>query len=301
MPQRGMSTPANEVVLATDLSEASLMALPWAARFARAWQASVRLVYVEEVSEALVSDRASLSRARSSADDRRRGSILPKLEERLHRRGVAVVHTKTLRGTPRRVITEYAEELQAPLIVMGRRSRSLLGELLIGSTTDRVLRVSRAPVLVVPAAAEDPTGLEAILAPTDFGPRAAGALAWTCGLARALKLSRVVLAHVIEQLPLMPESKTSLAERERCAERLSTLAAPHRPMVNPAVLTGLPPSAGLLEAAEAHSCGLIVAPSTGKGTLGRVFLGSTTERLIERGKVPVLVLPRDYPLPGAAA
>jgi nucleotide-binding universal stress UspA family protein len=51
-------------------------------------------------------------------------------------------------GTPFRVITEYAQQNGAGLIVMGRRGLSGLQHVLLGSTTERVLRNAPCPVFI---------------------------------------------------------------------------------------------------------------------------------------------------------
>ncbi len=46
-------------------------------------------------------------------------------------------------------VVEYAADHDADLIVLGRTGQSGLSEVLLGSTTDRVLRRADAPVLTV--------------------------------------------------------------------------------------------------------------------------------------------------------
>lgn len=53
-------------------------------------------------------------------------------------------------GSPADVILKVAGELDADMIVMGTRTHSSLGKLLMGSTAQKVLQASEVPVLVVP-------------------------------------------------------------------------------------------------------------------------------------------------------
>src|SRR3954447_4268984 len=53
---------------------------------------------------------------------------------------------------------------------------------------------------------------------------------------------------------------------------------------------------GLLELAAAHDARLVVVGSSSSGLLGRVALGSVTERLVHTAVVPVAIAPRGYPL-----
>jgi nucleotide-binding universal stress UspA family protein len=49
-------------------------------------------------------------------------------------------------------ILEHAESVRADLIVMAKHARTAISRFLIGSTTERVLRQAKVPVLVIPVA-----------------------------------------------------------------------------------------------------------------------------------------------------
>ncbi|OBC05381.1 universal stress protein [Mycobacterium sp. 852013-50091_SCH5140682] len=52
---------------------------------------------------------------------------------------------------------------------------------------------------------------------------------------------------------------------------------------------------GLIELAVANQANLVVVGSSSSGLLGRVALGSVTERLVHTAEVPVAIAPRGYP------
>jgi nucleotide-binding universal stress UspA family protein len=52
-------------------------------------------------------------------------------------------------GRPHAVIADYAEEYDVDLIVMGSHGRSGVRRALLGSVTERTLRSTHVPVLVV--------------------------------------------------------------------------------------------------------------------------------------------------------
>jgi nucleotide-binding universal stress UspA family protein len=52
-------------------------------------------------------------------------------------------------GNPADQIIHRAEEVQASLIVMGRRGRSAIQRWVLGSNSERVLRYAHCPVMVV--------------------------------------------------------------------------------------------------------------------------------------------------------
>lgn len=53
---------------------------------------------------------------------------------------------------------------------------------------------------------------------------------------------------------------------------------------------------GLIELAAEHDASLVVMGSSSAGLLGRVALGSVTDRLVHTAAVPVAIAPRGYPL-----
>ena len=69
--------------------------------------------------------------------------------DRARKSGVTV-ETAVLHGTPYRSILDRIDAVDADLVVLGSRGRRGLARYLLGSTTDRVLRLSSVPVLVLP-------------------------------------------------------------------------------------------------------------------------------------------------------
>lgn len=53
---------------------------------------------------------------------------------------------------------------------------------------------------------------------------------------------------------------------------------------------------GLTELVDQHNADLVIVGSSSSGLLGRVALGSVTDRLVHTAAVPVIIAPRGYPL-----
>jgi nucleotide-binding universal stress UspA family protein len=92
---------------------------------------------------------------------------------------------------------------------------------------------------------------------------------------------------------------------EKAEEDFATSAAPahdelRREVQSEAVelecreLTGPSAARALHEAAEATDAGLLVVGSTRRGAVGRVFPGSTADRLIHGAPCPIAVVPREW-------
>jgi nucleotide-binding universal stress UspA family protein len=52
-------------------------------------------------------------------------------------------------GTPHEVIIDYAKKIDADIVIMGTYGRSGLSRVLLGSTTERVIRRVHCPVLPI--------------------------------------------------------------------------------------------------------------------------------------------------------
>jgi nucleotide-binding universal stress UspA family protein len=71
------------------------------------------------------------------------------LENELADHGYEVPHVAIRFGNPGHEIAEYAEQVEAGLIVVASHGKSGLKRLLIGSVADRVVRLAHCPVLVL--------------------------------------------------------------------------------------------------------------------------------------------------------
>ncbi len=71
--------------------------------------------------------------------------------DRADEAGLQSVEASVLSGTPARSILNYADERDIDLVVMGTHGRTGLGRYLIGSVTERVVRITEKPVLTVSA------------------------------------------------------------------------------------------------------------------------------------------------------
>ena len=67
----------------------------------------------------------------------------------LERRSGRQVHTSVRVGQPADAILTLERELDIDLIVMATHGRSGLGRLMLGSVADRILRASRAPIVLL--------------------------------------------------------------------------------------------------------------------------------------------------------
>lgn len=137
------------IVWATDGSASADRCLPIVEKLAREDGAAVTAVHIQEFTIA--------PHAASEPVDLDESSHLGKIEgqvKRLVEAGAAAqLKVESVAGRHvAHLIAEAAGQENADLLVVGTRGHSKLGGLLVGSVSDRLLKIARCPVLVVPAA-----------------------------------------------------------------------------------------------------------------------------------------------------
>ncbi|EMA08182.1 universal stress protein [Haloferax denitrificans] len=223
-------------------------------------------------------------------------------EARASQSGVSVV-TSVERGEPYRVITEYAAERDADLVVMPTHGRTGLSRLLLGSTTERVVRRSDVPVLTVrPDAATDLAYPYAdVLTPTDGSACATAAVAFGSELAAATDaaLHAVSVVNVAAfgadiRGPLLIDE---LEERASGAveKAADAAAAAGVETVRKSVGRDVSIHDGILAYIDEHDVDIVVMGTHGHTGFDRYMLGSVAEKLVRTSPVPVVTVrePRD--------
>jgi nucleotide-binding universal stress UspA family protein len=192
----------------------------------------------------------------------------------------------------------------ASLIVMGTHGLGGFRKLVLGSTTERVLRETRVPVLAVPAHGAstvlDPSGtqfaIESILAATDFSQTATDALRLAAELAASFSVPLIV-THVVTPVvvPLRWQSYVVPADDERLKserERLETSLRDLSIRVHGEVVVSVGrPTESIAALAEEKKAGLIVMGLFAETSAFGRRPGSIAYRVASMADVPVLVVP----------
>jgi nucleotide-binding universal stress UspA family protein len=191
------------------------------------------------------------------------------------------------------------------LIVAGRQKRDILGELFVGSTTDRIIRKSKAPVLVAkPHALKEIKGkvvelfcgdlFRKILYATDWSPCAERAKTYLSALRKA-GASEVVVVHVmaewLSESPYLNEEALA-KRRKQVKEKLGALEQKLQSggfEVKSSIVEGKP-YREINRLATEEDVSLIVMGSHGMGLVEGVFWGSVSQRVVEYSEKPVLVV-----------
>lgn len=138
----------DQILVPTDGSEGSEIAFEQALDLAKTYSATVHLLYVVEPVAV-----SSVQLEMLEEELRRRGEVvLQELAGRAKSQEVTAI-TELRSGRPAEEILEYVDENEMDLVVMGTHGRTGLDRYLIGSVTEKVVRLSEKPVLTV----RDPT------------------------------------------------------------------------------------------------------------------------------------------------
>lgn len=200
-------------------------------------------------------------------------------------------------GTPEQEIVRCADRYGAGLIAMSTHGRPELVRMLLGSVTDRVIRTSPVPVLVIhpPTMSLDrvspPAGRKLrVLVPLDGSTIAEEAARMAVSLLRP-EIIEVSLLTVVGT----PQREITLA-REILDSTASGLSA-RGVSVSTTVVEGEAANQIAALAAE-DGFDLIVMSTHGHGMLTRTLVGSVTDRVVRTSEVPVLVIqPRSMEVP----
>ena len=290
------------VLCPVDFSEISQHALDHAAAIARWYEARLTLLYVfanlptMNLPPLVLEDA---DRERLLSDLRRMAAAVP--------RDVPVEFSIQEAGFVHEEILAQLGATHADLLVLGTHGRSGFQRLFLGSVTEKVIRKTTCPTLVVPPRAPDvpagsPIQFRRILCAVDFSESSLDALAHAINMAEEANAQLTVL-HVVEFPPMLNVEPTmpavdlsrlreaAASDGRRKLEELIPEEARTYCTVDTAVVEGRAYREILRQATERQS-DLIVMGVHGRGALDLLVFGSTTHHVIRASACPVLIVRR---------
>ncbi len=206
-------------------------------------------------------------------------------------------------GVPYREILRIAEEEKVSLIVSGRQKRGVLGEIFIGSNTDKIIRYGKATVYIPKLPSIFAVDKEAcarycakpftrVLYPTDWSACAQEALRYLKGLKEA-GVEEVVVAHIMDEeaMGLQPPEKVKEFERidREKLEKVEQELKDEGFKVTTTLHVGKA-AKHLMEIARLEDISMIVMGSHGKGSVEGMLWGSVSRAVVEYSDRPVLLV-----------
>ncbi|MFB6171302.1 MAG: universal stress protein [Haloarculaceae archaeon] len=282
----------DRLLFPTDGSEGAAAALDHALDLAAAHDATLHVLNVADTT------RDSLTLVQGDVVDalEREGErIVEAAADRARSRGVDVV-TAVLQGEPDRTIVDYAADRDVDLVVLPTHGRRGIERILLGSTTERVVRRSTVPVLTLRPGTEPGYPYRDVLVPTDGSDCAAAALAVGADLATAAGATLHLLS-VVDVASLGIDVRTDLqadALEERATEVVGEAAKTATDAGVESVTEAVESGAsihGTVEAyVAAHGVDVVVLGTHGRTGVDRYLLGSVAEKLVRTSPVPVLTV-----------
>lgn len=193
----------HSVLIATDFSRYSTVALNIGLELAHEYQAEAHVVFVLHSDEFLIAGPDAYVAAKDAA---RRDLLELKAElRRSHSYTEGKdYHLLLMEGDVAQSILDCARKRKIDVIVVGTHGRGGLGKMLMGSVAERVFRQSPVPVMTVgPHLHRSARGFvpRNILLPADFTPASEGAAHYAGTLAREYNAKLTVL-HVLDYAEL---------------------------------------------------------------------------------------------------
>jgi len=142
---------AKAIIFPTDFSDLSEASWPWVQRLAAVLDAEVHCIYVVEppVIYGTLGMEATVLPTAEELSESARQRLDDFTKEHASQVAGGIIG-KILVGRPSESIVEYSDSVDSALIVMSTHGYSGLKHVVLGSTTEAVLRHAQCPVLSVP-------------------------------------------------------------------------------------------------------------------------------------------------------
>ena len=195
-------------------------------------------------------------------------------------------------GEAAEVILE--KEKSYDLIFMGSHKKGLIQRILIGSTTEKVVKYSHKPIFLLKG--KEPEGIKKVLIAYDFSEHAKRAMEFGLNLVKPFN-PQIFILNVEEtiEIPFVVEIKDVLSEKYK-EEKLKHLKEVEAKLkkegfwVEAIMIEGTSPAEGIRKFLQENPhVDLIILGSRGLSGLKRVLIGSTSSELVRSLEIPMLI------------
>ncbi|HYM05259.1 MAG TPA: universal stress protein [Terriglobales bacterium] len=296
------------ILLATDFSEASAAALPYAAAISRRYGSELHVAHmlspayiIPSVPDSPVTPNSIHEAARADAQQQ--------MEALAASLKTLTPHTYVREGKVWDGLSEIVRTQQIDLLIVGTHGRTGVGKLLLGSKAEEILRQAPCPVLTVGpkvsgrAKLPELAGVEKDIPPveisvrqivyaTDFSPESLAAAPFAASLAQEFQ-AKLTLLHVIEKFT---DSDRRPKPLELMLQRLEKLVPEDARLwcsPRPSVQFGPPADCILQEALASRADLIVLGVRAGAGLLGAAthLPWTTAHKVIASAHCPVLTAP----------
>ncbi|MDO6597088.1 universal stress protein [Oceanihabitans sp. 2_MG-2023] len=271
-----------KIIVPIDFSEHSEYALETAAVLAKKYNAEILALHMLELSNALISSAENLQQEETV--------FYLKLAEQKFQEFLNKDYLQDVNVTPLvkhfkvfSEVSEVAKEHDVDLIIMGSHGASGLKEVLVGSNTEKVVRHSNIPVLVIK---QNPilTDFENVIFASDFSDEAVAPYLNASKLFEALN-TKVHLVYVN-----LPDNRfrSSTEIEKRVATFLKKADGNLDKMKNVAYVNDYTIEQGVLNYSNIVGADLVAVATHGRKGLAHFFEGSISEDIANHSTLPVM-------------
>lgn len=296
------------ILIPLDGSTFAQQAIPVAVGIARQTGARIELVAVHEPNPAarIADGKLSFDWSFSSALRRELGRHLEQTRAAILSTDPGIHIGETLiEGPVAASIVRHATKVAADLIVLTTHGLSGPSRTWLGSVSDTLLRTSEIPIIAVrpeeiAGSQRDAFNLERVLIALDGTPESESAIETALAIGQSSDVQFVVLRVV---MPLHPLLRALATGREYERDRGEQQAAAHAYTlgivdrlrkrgldVRAEVREDANPAAAIIRVAREVDADVIALATHGRGTVGRMLLGSVADKVLRAAGTPILLL-----------
>ncbi len=186
-----------------------------------------------------------------------------------------------------------AKEAEFDLLLLAAHKKSLVEKILIGSTTEKVAKYTKKPLLILKG--KEIENIKKVCIAYDFSKNSYQAFKFSLEFLKPFS-PQVVIVHIEEtiDLPLIDSIKDAITEqyRQEKQQHLEKLIQELKEVGMDAsyiIQASESPAKGIINYVDKENPDLVILGSRGLSSLERVLMGSTTSELLKMLQVPVLI------------
>jgi nucleotide-binding universal stress UspA family protein len=277
------------VAWATDFSKESRFCVPYIKFFTESLNTQNHALYILPKFSDWVYETAFLTDDELfKTIDLTRQKSLSKMKGYSKRSGVPY-EARVIEGIASEEIIKFSREENVDIVFAGRRGISEIEQILIGSTTSRLIRNSDIPIFVVPKNKRNVT-IEKVMCPIDLNDFSLRELEYAIHFSRQLK-AKLYVVHISEffnyKVPVLKRDKLI----DKINEKIMGIAEDLNYKIENIIYDEGEPGQKIIEIAKKNKVDVITMATHQRKGIEKFFLGSITEKVLMYSDVPVLVLP----------
>ena len=270
------------IIVGTDFSNGSFVALEIAVDIARALQTNITLIWVQQ-ERILASDEDRETMRKLSME--KLDELCKQYSEKLPAQ--LTIIPKVARGKVPTVLADEAKKANAPMIVIGTNGASGFEKYWMGSTAVRIVQEAPCPTLSIREGFNFHKALEHIIVPIRFTTSSREKLRPAAAMAKIFK-SKIHLLGLLDAPSVESQLRSYM---QQSANYLTQEGIPHNSVIKKSDNA----CDTILEYADEIKADLIIIHTEQDKFLSSLFMGTNAQQIVHKSQIPVMSIhPEDY-------